>query len=62
MTESDEIFHEKFMNTWIWIEEKAWSHEYEYGQKPWTHEFKSDKLVNPWISFVKNPWTREYEY
>ena len=28
---SDELIHGKIMNPWIWIEGKAWTHEYECG-------------------------------
>ena len=47
------------MNTWIWIEGKAWTHEYEYGPNPWTHEFQIQQTCEP---MDKNPWNREYEY
>ena len=59
---SDELIHGKIMNPWIWIEGKAWTHEYEYDQNYEPVNLKSDKSMNSWISFVKNPWTREYEY
>ena len=55
------IFIKTFLDTWIWITKKTWTHEYEYRyfHEPWISYLSIS--MNPWILFLKNTWTHEYE-